>query len=253
MTAVAGVQRRVEHCMGTVFSVDVRAPHVDHGVLDEIVRWLHHVDTTFSTYRPDSEISRLSRGEITLAQCSPEVGEVLARCRDLTRETAGYFSAYADGTLDPSGLVKGWAIERASELLRAAGSTNHCVNGGGDVQCTGDAAPGTPWRVGISHPLEPGMLAGVVVGTGLAVATSGSAERGAHVLDPHTRCSPVALASVTVIGRRLAQVDAYATAAFAMDGAARDWIEALPAYWGFAVTTDGATWSTDGMNPSPQD
>ncbi len=126
----------------------------------------------------------------TLAQCSAQVVAILERCAALEAETDGYFSAYAGGCLDPSGLVKGWAIEAASDLLVAAGSTSHCVNGGGDVQCVGDSAPGVPWRVGIAHPLRAGELATVVTGTDIAVATSGPAERGPHVLDPHQRPGP---------------------------------------------------------------
>jgi thiamine biosynthesis lipoprotein len=245
MTTIAA-HRRVVACMGTVFSFDVRPPGVAERAVEDAVSWLGWVDATFSTYRPGSDISRLARGELSLDKCAPEVGEILERCEHLAVETSGFFSMYAGGSLDPSGLVKGWAIERASDILLAAGSTSHCVNGGGDVQCVGDAHPGQPWRVGIAHPLQPGVLAGVAVGTGLAVATSGTAERGAHVLDPHTRRPPDGLASVTIVAPRLARADAYATAAFAMGAAAHDWLEGLPEHHGFVVATDGNTWSTSG-------
>ncbi len=247
MTITATAQRRVEQCMGTVFSLDIRPPLVDPAAVEDVVAWLHQVDATFSTYRPDSVISRLGRGELRLAQCPVEVREIIQRCADLERETGGYFSAYAAGPLDPSGLVKGWAIEHASDLLRAAGSANHCVNGGGDVQCAGNPAPGRPWRVGIAHPLRRGELAGVVTGADLAVATSGNPERGGHVRDPHTRAAPAALASVTVIGARLATADAYATAAFAMGAAARDWLPTLPDHQAFLIAADGTTWSTPAL------
>lgn len=245
MTEATGV-RRVEKCMGTVFSIDVRTPGLDPAVLDDVVDILHDIDARFSTYRDGSEISRLADGRLQAAECSEDVQWVLARCAELQTETAGYFSAYADGTLDPSGLVKGWAIEAASDLLSAAGSTSHCVNGGGDVQCIGDAAPGTPWRIGVSHPLRRGELACVVAGSDVAVATSGSAERGAHVIDPHTRRAPTTLASVTLAGRHLTDVDAYATAAFAMDADARPWLESLAerGYRAFVVQADGEMWST---------
>lgn len=246
-TWIAVTQRRVERCMGTVFSIDVRSPGVEHAVLEATVRWLHWVDETFSTYKPSSQISRLGRGEIDLDECAPVVLEVLERCAELEGETSGYFSAYATGVLDPSGLVKGWAIERASELLAAGGSINHCVNGGGDVQCAGSAAPERPWRIGIAHPLRPGRLAGVVEGREMAVATSGSAERGEHILEPRSRTSPTALASVSLIGRHLATVDPYATAAFAMGDAAPDWIENLPGCHGLAVYSDGTSWSSSGF------
>ncbi|MEO9137578.1 MAG: FAD:protein FMN transferase [Jatrophihabitans sp.] len=248
--------------MGTVFSFDIRPPDRDEAAtqdtiadtigeaIEQAVGRLHWIDSTFSTFQPDSQLSRLARGELTLDACAPEMRDVLARCQQLRENTDGYFSAYANGELDPSGYVKGWAIEQASDILAAAGSTNHCVNGGGDVQCVGHSAPGQPWRIGIAHPHRSGQLAGIVAGPGagvdLAVATSGTAERGQHVIDPHTRATPVTLASVTVAGPRLANADAYATAAFAMGARARDWLEQLPGHWGFAVTADGATWSTTG-------
>ncbi|MDT4894847.1 MAG: FAD:protein transferase [Pseudonocardiales bacterium] len=238
--------RRVVECMGTVFSFDIRTPGVGAAAVDEAEQWLRDVDATFSTYRADSEISRLERGEITMRQCSADVRTILAECEHLAVETGGWFSMYATGRLDPSGLVKGWAIERASDILARHGSIAHSVNGGGDVQCAGDAAVGRPWRTGIAHPLLPGRLAGVVVGTGLAVATSGSAERGAHVLDPHTGRPPDGLASVTVVGRRLAYTDAYATAAYAMGHGAQDFVEGLAGYAAFGVRVDGAMWCTSG-------
>lgn len=230
--------------MGTVFTFDVRAPGVPEAVLDDAVRLLHEIDATFSTYRADSEISRLARGELTPTECSADVREVLDRCAELTADTDGYFSAYAAGSLDPSGYVKGWAIEQASDLLVAAGSENHCVNGGGDMQCVGGAGAGRPWRMGVAHPLRVHELVATVVGCDLAIATSGIAERGAHVLDPHTATPPRGLASVTVVGARIGLVDAYATAAFAMGERARGWLEALPGHYGFGVDSDGTAWST---------
>ena len=233
--------------MGTVFSIDVRSPGVDHAVLEDTVRWLHWVDETFSTYKPSSQISRIASGEIAVDECAADVRAVLERCAELEEETSGFFSAYATGELDPSGLVKGWAIERASELLAAGGSVNHCVNGGGDVQCAGSAAPGRPWRIGIAHPLEQGQLAGIVAGRNLAVATSGNAERGAHIIEPHSSTGPTALASVSLVGRHLAMVDPYATAAFAMGDAAPAWIERLPGCCGLVVYSDGTRWSSSGF------
>lgn len=230
--------------MGTVFSFDVRTRGVGPGALDEAVEWLHWVDATFSTYRPTSEISRLRRGELTVARCAPHVQHVIGECARLAERTGGFFSAYATGSLDPSGYVKGWAIERASDILVAHGSLSHCVNGGGDVQCVGSAAVGKPWRVGVVHPLMPTQLAAVVTGDDLAVATSGNAERGGHVVDPHTGLAPDALASITLVGRGLAQVDALATAAYAHGAEARDFVASLDGIAAFAVLADGSSWST---------
>lgn len=213
--------RHVEHAMGTVFSFDIRdavTPAVA-AALHEAVAWLHHVDALFSTYRPDSAVSRLARGETTVEQCPAEVGEALRLCAEAERVTHGWFSATAGGGLDPSGLVKGWAVERASEILHAAGAHHTSVNGGGDVQLRGEAAPGVPWRIGIADPLRPGALLGVVSCRDGAVATSGTAERGHHIIDPHTGRPPRGLLSVTVVGPRLTWADVHATALFARGSA----------------------------------
>jgi thiamine biosynthesis lipoprotein len=241
--------RHVEPCMGTVFSFDLRDPDIPPAALGEAVAWLHWVDATFSLYRAGSDISRLGRGDIRVAACAPEVQEILDLCERLREATGGYFSAYASGVLDPSGVVKGWAVERAAGMLRAAGSRNHSVNGGGDLQLAGGPEPGRRWRVGIADPLRPGTVATVIAGRDMAVATSGTGERGAHIIDPRTGLPAGGLASITVVGPRLTMVDAYATAAFAMGDAARDWIEALPGHEAYAVTADGRTWATSGLRP----
>src|SRR6202035_4613927 len=120
-------------------------------------------------------------------------------------------------------------------------------NGGGDIQCVGDRGPGHPWRVGIADPLRPGLLALAVTGEDLAVAPSGVAERGAHIVNPHTGQPAVGLASLTVVGARLAATDAYATAAFAMGPAARGWVESRDGYEAFAITSAGQVWRTSGF------
>lgn len=239
--------------MGTVVSFDVPAAARDSGVLAAAVRWLHWVDATFSTYQAGSDVSRLARGEITLADCAPEVAEVLAACERLTALTGGYFTARPDGTLDPSGYVKGWAVERAAAIIAEAGSAAHTVNGGGDVQCVGGrpdgSASGAPWRIGISSPFRPGALALVVAGRDFAVATSGTAERGAHIMDPLSGRPAAGLASITVVGPHLTGADAYATAAFAMGPRrAREWAEdAMAGHEAYAILPDGTTWQTSGF------
>jgi thiamine biosynthesis lipoprotein len=241
----------VEHVMGTVVSFDVRfAAEPERAAMSaavaDAVAWLHRVDDVFSTYRPDSQVSRLSRGELRLADCDGDVAEVLELCAQVGRESDGYFSSTYGGKLDPTGLVKGWAVQRTSELLSTAGSAHHLVNGGGDIQAVGGSAPGTPWHVGISHPLARDAVASVVRLTDGAVATSGTAERGLHVLDPFTGQPAQALASVTVVGGDLIRSDAYATAAIAMGARAHRWLEGCAGYEAFAVAADGLGWWTSG-------
>jgi len=232
--------------MGTVVSFDVpawTAAAGDDGALSQVLRWLHWVDATFSPYRAGSDVSRYGRGEVPLTGCVPELAEVLEACAEVSERSGGYFTATPGGHLDPSGYVKGWAIERAASMLTAAGSQEHSVNGGGDVQCAGRRR----WRIGIADPLRRGQLALVVAGRDFAVATSGTAERGAHIVDPHTGRAAAGLASITVVGPGLTLADAYATAAFAMGSRARDWVEGLDGHEAFAITPAGATWQTTGF------
>ncbi len=237
--------RHAEPVMGTVFSFDL--PAAAAPVLPAVLRWLHWVDATFSTYRAGSDVSRLGRGEADLTECAPEVAEVIEACAVLREVSGGYFTDHPGGRFDPSGLVKGWSIEHAAAMLTAVGQVSHSVNGAGDVQCTGEPEPGRPWRIGIADPLSPQALAAVVSGRDFAVATSGTAERGRHIINPHTGQPATGLASVTVVGPRIATADAYATAAFAMGPAARDWVESLDGYEAFAVTPDGQRWQTSGF------
>jgi thiamine biosynthesis lipoprotein len=210
----------------------------DTGV-DAAFAWLEEVDAIFSTYRDDSEVCRLDRGELTLADCRPEVDEVLTRCLELERATGGYFSARPAGRLDPSGLVKGWAVDRAAARLATA---DFCINAGGDV-----LARGRRRRVGIRHPEDPASLAAVIAVEDHAVATSGAYERGAHIVDPHTGRSPDGLLSVTVVGPDLATADAYATAAFAMGADGPAWTAALADYDALCITSDHRVLSTAGF------
>ena len=229
----------VEPCMGTVFSIDIRDPGDWTGAVADVVAWLHRVDRIFSTYRPDSDVSRLQRREIRLADADPLVAEVLDRCADLEIATGGHFSARRDGRIDPTGLVKGWAVEAASRRLRAHGAADHAINGGGDVQLAGEPEPGREWTVGIADPHRPGRILATVCGRDLAVATSGTAERGAHVLDPFTGRPVTHLAGATVTGPDLSTVDAYATAAFVLGRSALPWIDGIPGYAALLVDLDG--------------
>ncbi|MFC8066854.1 FAD:protein FMN transferase [Streptomyces sp. NPDC057293] len=240
--------------MGTVFSFDVRGgePTAVRAALDEAVAGLHRADEVFSTYRDDSQLSRLARDEVTVDACAPEVAEVLELAAEAERVSDGWFSTRYRGRLDPTGIVKGWAVERAARRIAAAGATGVSVNGGGDVQLLGSPGARRPWRVGVSDPLRPGGLAAVVSAAGaaeLAVATSGSAERGAHVVDPRTGRSAVTdLLSVTVVAPRLTWADCWATAAFAMGSReGLGWLESLPGVEGLLITAGDEVRCTGGL------
>ncbi|MDN0196115.1 FAD:protein FMN transferase [Streptomyces sp. S.PNR 29] len=247
--------RHAEEVMGTVFSFDVRGgdPVAVRSALAEAIAGLHRVDEVFSTYRDDSQVSRLARGELTVEDCDPEVAEVLELGAEAERLSDGWFSTSYEGRLDPTGIVKGWSAERAARRLAAVpGVTGVSVNGGGDVQLLGTPGPQRPWRVGVSDPLRPGGLAAVVSASGtseLAVATSGTAERGTHIVDPRTGRSAVTdLLAVTVVGPRLTWADCWATAAFAMGSReGLRWLESLPDVEALLITAGDEVRCTGGL------
>jgi thiamine biosynthesis lipoprotein len=227
----------VEHVMGTAVSFDVRGD-CPPGAIERAVAWLHAVDAEFSTYRPDSGVSRYARGK---APSSADLRWVIDRCELLRAETGGFFDAHATGSFDPSALVKGWAVQRAADGLRMEGVEQLCVNAGGDV-----VAFGRSWLVGIRHPRDPHALAAIVEAQDLAVATSALYERGAHIVTPQGR-APEGVLSVTVVGADLGMADAYATAAFAMGAGAAEWTLGLADYEALTILADESVWTTPGL------
>jgi FAD:protein FMN transferase len=237
----------VEHVMGMGIVVDVRDGDVGRAPVDEVFDWLRFVDETFSTYRAESDISRLERGELALADAHEEVGEVLERCDELREETRGYFDSRAGGSLDPSGLVKGWAVDRAARILEGAGARNFAIYAGGDVIVRGRPSTADRWHIGVRHPRRADRVAAVIEAGDLAIATSGAYARGDHVLDPHTGRPPSGLLSVTITGPDLATADAYATAAFAMGAGGPSWTARLEGYEAMSILESDTVLSTPGF------
>ncbi|WP_246142815.1 FAD:protein FMN transferase [Nocardioides rubriscoriae] len=242
--------RAVAQVMGLPVSVALRGRHAGDRTGQDawaaVVAELREVDRVFSTYRADSVVSRLDSGELTLAEAPREVHEVLALGEQARVESAGAFdvrrrTATRTLRLDPSGVVKGWAVQRASAHLTALPDTDFCLGGGGDLAAH-VADPGDPaWQVGIEDPRDPSRLVARVPLRRGAVATSGSAHRGAHVVDARTGRAPVGVASVTVVAGDLTWADIDATAAYAMGLDGLDWLRARPGRCGLVVLDDGTT------------
>lgn len=228
---VGGKERRVKEAIEAAF-----------GRLD----WYDH---SFSTYKPDSEISRINRGELKWTEADTVVQQVLAECDKMRGWTGGYFDMRRPGGgIDPSGLVKGWAIARAAETLESHGSgNNYCVEAGGDIVTSGHNQQGQPWAVGIRNPLKPDEIVKILRLKDGAVATSGTYERGEHIYDPHTGRPANSLASVTVVGPEIVQADIAATAGFAMGGSAAVWLALQPGLEAYVIDHDGTATFTDGL------
>ena len=204
-----------EDVMGTVVSFDVRGASDPRPAVADACAWLRRVDTTFSTYRPTSEISLINRGELRLRDASDDVREVIERCAELRDKTRGAFDAEITGTLDPSGYVKGWAAERAASILERHRLRHFQINAGGDIVVRGDAHPNAGWRLGVRHPDLSDSLIAVVSLRDAAIATSGEYERGHHVHCSGAHARAQLLLSVTVTARDLGTADAWATAILA--------------------------------------
>lgn len=210
---------------------------------------LHHVDQVFSTWQPDSPVSRLRRGEIDLDAAPPEVAWVLELCRRARDASGGWFDPWGlPGGVDPTGLVKGWAAELALAELRADAAAA-MVNAGGDIAVFGQPQPDQQWRVGIRDPLAADRLLTVVTlgGHDRSVATSGAYERGPHVLEPGTSEPAQGLLAATVVGPDLAFADALATGLLASGGKALARIAGLRGYSALVVEQDGSVRTTLGF------
>jgi FAD:protein FMN transferase len=255
-------QVEVVPAMGTMVSLDVRTPgrpEVLAGAVEAVTRRLEEIDEVFSPWRPGSWVSRLISGTVGLSDCPVEVQRVVETALELMELTDGFFSPfwrrvpYGHPGPDPTGLVKGWAAQEVSDLLILHGLPDHVVNAAGDIVVSGQSTPGDPtcaWRIGIADPSRDRALAGVVTldqsTPRWAVATSGTAELGAHVSDPHTGRFPPTVASATTVARvdvvegGAAAADAGATALVAAGEQAAGLLEQLATHGLEAFLIDGA-------------
>ena len=216
--------------------------------ISAVASWFEIVNQLFSPYLETSEICRLNAGTIARTDVSRLLEEVLRLCDQTKWETGGYFDIVRDGRLDPSGLVKGWAIERASALLSARGFAHHFVDAGGDVQATGCNCNGQPWRIGIRNPFKRDEVVKVLAVSSRGVATSGTAIRGQHIYDPLQRGRQLTeVVSLTVIAPSICEADRFATAAFAMGREGLAFIAERPHLEGYAITADGIAKYTPGF------
>lgn len=238
--------RHAEEVMGTMVSFALRGEGLSgaeaRAALDRACATLHRADALFSTYRAESPMSRLRRGEIAPEDVPPDLQAVLALCRIAREMSGGWFDPWAlPGGVDPTGLVKGWAAQRALADLRTAGVPAAMVNAAGDAAVLGTPDGDRPWRVGIPDPREPTVLAWTADVTA-AIATSGTSERGSHIVDPHTARASAAFGSATVTGPDLALADALATALVAGGHAALEHVDRLDGYAALCLDARGR-WS----------
>jgi FAD:protein FMN transferase len=202
--------------MGMPVTLEVLDPAITPDDLENIFAYFVSVDEIFSTYKATSEISQINRGELLETQYSEDMKLILALSEQTKKETLGYFDIQRAGIYDPSGIVKGWAVHNAANMLKARGFQHFYLDAGGDIQVSGQKN-GNLWRIGIRNPFNRTEHVKILALTNQGIATSGTAIRGQHIYNPHDRETQLLdVVSITIVGPNVYEADRFATAA--LDG-----------------------------------
>jgi len=234
--------------MGMPVTMEVVDATATEEIFSAVFAYFESIDERFSTYKEHSEISRINRGEIPLDAVSKDMRTVFRLSEQLRLNTDGYFDIQRDGQIDPSGLVKGWAIFNAAEIVRQKGYKHFYVEAGGDFEVMGKNSAGQKWQVGIQSPFDSHEIIKVLSISNRGVATSGTYVRGQHIYNPNAAHLPITeIVSITVIGPNIFSADCFATAAFAMGKKGIHFIENLRGYEAYMVDSDQIATFTSGF------
>ncbi len=235
--------------MGMPITVEIVDASVTDAVFEEVFTYFTSVDERFSTYKDTSEITKINKGLIKPSEYSEDMKLVFALSEETKQLTRGFFDIVSrDGTIDPSGLVKGWSIYHAGELLKKKGCKNFFIDAGGDVEVFGRNAQGELWSVGIRHPFKEHEIVKVVNLEDQGIATSGTYIRGQHIYNPFAKDQPLTdIVSLTVIGPNVYEADRFVTAAFAMGKAGISFIERTPGLEGYMIDKNSIATMTSGF------
>ena len=250
----------VAQIMGLPMSIHVRGPRACDPAVEQAVQQafdeLRADDEMFSTWKPNSAVSRIRDGRDSLRDAHPRIRRAAALCEIAGQRTGGAFSAWLpDGgrnvRFDPTGLVKGWAVEQAFTGLIARlaelGEHDSLVNAGGDIALHCERTDTPDWVVAVEDPRDRSrVLQRLEMRTG-AVATSGTAARGQHIIDPGTGAAAVRLLSATVVGPELTWADVYATAAFVLGHTGLGLLATRRGHAGILIDHDGSVTTVRGL------
>ena len=234
--------------MGMPITVEIADASANPAAFEALFDYFHYIDQTFSTYKDTSEITRINRRELQLADASADMQAIFVLAEHTRQQTYGYFDIHHKGLIDPSGIVKGWAIYNAAALLADMGCANYYVDAGGDIQVSGQNSAGQAWRVGIRSPFNVNEIVKVVALTDCGIATSGTSIRGQHIYNPRSDAGSIDdVLSLTVIGPNIYEADRFATAAFAMGADGIRFIESLDGLEGYMIDAQGIATLTSGF------
>jgi FAD:protein FMN transferase len=236
--------------MGMPIRIVIARDEVDEGIFTEAFTRLEEIDERFSTYKETSEISRINRGEVLEGQWSADMKDVFALAEKTKKETDGFFDIRTpEGTIDPSGVVKGWAIQTVFGSLLTKGEVNILVDIAGDVATHGVNENGEDWAIGIKNPFNTEEIVKIVYPKGRGVATSGQYERGAHIYNPISKEEASStLESVTVVAPTILEADLLATATFAMGEQGLTYVQKISGVEVYAIRKDRTSVMTPGFS-----
>lgn len=234
--------------MGMPITLEVIDPSATETEFEYVFSYFEYVDDKFSTYKDTSEISQINRGELALEDSSDDMKTIFGLSEQTRLETNGYFNIQHNGQFDPSGVVKGWSIFNAAQILRQQRFENFYVEAGGDIQMSGMNDQGEAWPVGIRNPFNLDEIVKVLLVTDRGVATSGTYVRGQHIYNPMAEDQLITdILSLTVIGPDIYEADRFATAAFAMGKDGINFIECLDGFEGYVIDQNKRATFTTGF------
>ena len=184
-------------------------------IVNEIDKYLQNVEEKFSPFLSESLVSRHTDlgEELQDDFFDIEYQEVYSRSIIAKKETHGLFDPFFDGKYNPTGFVKGWAIENAfmkyikplidNNILEAG-----AINGAGDMQVGTRVDSNFSWKIGIENPEDKEKIIAKYSIKNGAVATSGLSKKGQHIKSDND----INHVQVTVVGTYLSDVDVLATA-----------------------------------------
>jgi len=233
--------KQIRSIMGMPITVEVKDKGVMTKDFDDVYNYFHYVDDNYSPFKETSEVGKLNRGE----GISQEMKKIIRLSEELEKQTNGYFDIKRpDGKIDPSGIVKGWAILNASHILKNVRMTNFYIDAGGDAEIVGG-----PWKWGIRNPFNVKEIVKVLNLSNCGIATSGTYERGKHIYNPITKSYEIPdIVSLTIIGPNVYEADRFSTPAFAMGRNGIKFIEKQKGLEGYMIANDGVATYTSGFN-----
>lgn len=219
----------------------------DKKVINKIFKYFKDIDARYSPYKKTSELTAINNG-LPVEDASAEMQYVLSLCKETKELTNGYFNINNGESIDPSGLVKGWAIQNAANQLWLLGFENFFIEAGGDVAVSGLGHNEQPWTLGIRNPFDINKIVKTLIVTNCGAATSGTYIRGDHIYNPKRADNkPSGIQSITVIGPNIYEADRFATAAFAMGSAGIEFIKQLEGFEAYMIDDQKTATYTPGF------